>query len=145
MSDDDKLQRDWLLIEKIVGDSGAELHDVDDGAPELAPHEPSEAELDELAAALTPSQLAEQRAAVDALIREESERARVVKPARTAAKRAPLPPSLSRVELLAMVDQLRTAHPGQYAQHYRNLDGMTDETLRALVEDMLALAGDDEA
>ncbi len=145
MSDDDKLRRDWLLIEKIVGDSGVELHEIDDGAPELAPHEPGEAELDELAAAVTPAQVAEQRSAVDALIREEWERARAARPVRTAAKRRPLPPSLSRVELLAMVEQLRAAHPGQFAQHYRNLDGITDETVRALVEDMLALAGDDDA
>jgi hypothetical protein len=143
-TDDDQLRRDWLLIEAIVGDAGVELWELDDGAPDLAPHEPTEAELDQLAAAVTPAQLAEQRAAVDALIREEWQQARAAKPVRTTRKRETLSPSMSRVELLAMVEQLHAAHPGQFAQHYRNLDGMTDETLRALVEDMLALVDDDE-
>lgn len=144
-SKEDQARQDWLFLEKIIGDSGIELREIDDGAPELAAHEPSDAELAELARAVTVEQLADQRAAVDALIREDWQRARTSAPIRTATTRAPLRPDLSRLELLAMVHQLTAAHPGQFAQHYRNLDDMTDETLRALVEGMLALVDDDEA
>lgn len=144
-SKDDQAQQDWLFLEQIVGDSGIELREIDDGSAELAAHEPSDAELGELAAAVTPEQLADQRAAVDAVMREEWERARSKRPVRTTSKREPLRPDMPRLELLAKVRQLSEAHPGQFAQHYRNLDDMTDETLRALVEDMLALVDDDEA
>jgi hypothetical protein len=143
-SKDDQARRDWLFIDAIVGDSGIELRELDDGDPELAPHEPSDAELVELAAAVTSEQLAAQQAAVDALIRERWQRRRVAPPQRTISRRT-LEPGMSRLELLAMVDQLHGAHPGQFAQHYRNLDDMTDEMLRALVEDMLTLVDDDNA
>lgn len=143
-SKEDQALQDWLFLEQIVGDSGIELREIDDGAAELAAHEPSEAELGELAAAVTTDQLAKQRASADELIRENWRRAGARRPVRT-TKREPLRPDISRLELLAMIQQLSTAHPGQFAQHYRNLDDMTDETLRALVEDMLALVDDDEA
>lgn len=144
-SREDDARRDWLFIEQIVGDSGVELWEIDDGEAALAPHEPSEAEADELAAAVTPEQMDTQRAAVDALIRERGLRARASKPVRNAAQRAPLRADMTRLELLAMMRQLSASHPGQFAQHYRNLDDMTDDTLRALAEDMLALVNDDEA
>ncbi len=143
-SREDDARRDWLFIEQIVGDSGFELWEIDDGDAALAPHEPSEAEVDELAAAVTHEQIDAQRAAVDAIIRERGLRARTTKPVRT-PQRAPLRADMTRLELLAMVRQLSAAHPGQFAQHYRNLDDMTDDTLRALAEDMLALVNDDEA
>ena len=51
-SKEDEARRDWLFLEQIVGDSGLELWGVDDGDPVIADHEPSEAEADELAAAV---------------------------------------------------------------------------------------------
>jgi hypothetical protein len=141
-SKEDEARRDWLFLEQIVGDSGLELWGVDDGDPVIADHEPSEAEADELAAAVTPAHLDAQCAAVDLIVREHR-LARVIKPAPAETRRAPLRSDMSRLELLAMVQQLSAAHPGQFAQHYRNLDEMSDQTLRALVEDLLALADDD--
>ena len=144
--DDRELRRRWLALEQIVGDSGFELWDEDDRTADLAAHEPSEAELRALAATVTPEDLATQRAAVDELIRQEWQRGREARETRPmrAGGRVSAPATASRVDLLAMVTQLRAAHPGQFAQHYRNLDELDDDTLRALVEDMLALA-DDEA
>jgi len=141
MATDDEARRAWLAIEAIVGDSEIELDDLDDGDPVLAPHEPSDAQLAEWAAEVSPAKLAAQREGVDALIREAWAQARATRPTRAVARRT-LSPGLSRVELLAMVAQLHATHPGQFAQHYRNLDDMSDETLRALVEDMLALVDD---
>ncbi len=140
--EDDELRQLWLAIEAIVGDSEIELADLDDSAPSLSRHEPTEVQLDRWAAEVAPAELAAQRHTVDALIREEWQRARERKPARQPSKRPSLAADLSRGELLAMVQQLQAAHPQQFAQHYRNLDSMTDATLRALVEDMLALVND---
>jgi hypothetical protein len=145
MTSSDELHRLWLAVEAIVGDSEIALEARGDDRATLAKHEPSEVELDAYAAAVAPDQLTSQRATVDSIIRDEWQRARAAKPVRTVAKREPVSPSLSRAELLAMVEQLRGAHPQQFAQHYRNLDAMSDETLRALVEDMLALLHDEEA
>src|SRR5262249_15329261 len=142
MTSDAETRKLWLQIEAIVGDSEIELAHLDDGDPVLATHEPTEAELDELAGKVDPAALAAQRTNVDALVREAWERARERTPVRH-NKRVPLAPNLSRADLLAMVAQLQSAHPQQFAQHYRNLDDMSDENLRALVEDMLALINDD--
>ena len=61
-------EEDWLAIERLVGDSGFELWDANDGDPELAPHEPSDAELAELRATVAPEHLDAQRASVDAFV-----------------------------------------------------------------------------
>lgn len=132
----------WLQIEAVVGDSEIELADFDDGAPALGAHEPSEAELDELAATVAPAALAAQRKDIDAMIRDAWRQARETKPVRHGARPA-LSPDLPRAELVAMVAQLHARYPQQFAQHYRNLDEMTDENLRALLEDMLALIDDE--
>lgn len=142
-TDDEEARRAWLAIEAIVGDSEIELDDDDDGDPVFAAHEPTDEELRTWAAAVSPTALAAQREAVDLLIREAWSQARATKPIRRVSARQTLAPGMPRVELLAMVAQLHAAHPGQFAQHYRNLDEMSDETLRALVEDMLALVDDE--
>lgn len=142
-TDDDEARRAWLAIEAIVGDCEIELDDLDDGDPVLAPHEPTDEELAAWSAEVSPADLAAQRETVDALIRDAWAEARTTKPMRRMSARETLTPGMSRVELLVMVAQLQAAYPGQFAQHYRNLDDMSDETLRALVEDMLALVDDE--
>jgi hypothetical protein len=143
MTTDDEARRAWLAIEAIVGDAEIELADTDDGDPALAPHEPTDEELKACAAEVAPADLAAQREAADALIPEAWAHARATKSIRRTPPRQTLTPGMTRLELLAMVAQLQAAHPGQFAQHYRNLDDMNDATLRALVEDMLALVDDE--
>ncbi len=136
---DEEERRVWLSLEAMVGEAATELDALDDGEPELAPHEPSDDELRALGATIDPVKVDALDAQVQALIAAEWQRRLSAATTRRPTQRAPLSRSLSVAELLARRSALMAEHPG-LAQYHRELDDhLAPDVLRAQVEDMEAL------
>ena len=126
---------DWLMIDAVVGsafDEDEREHDVDAAATDVASRDADPATVAQLRSALS--------MAFDRIWRD---RLAMAADARHATRAVPLAAARPRVELLARLAALATRYPRLVAQH-RSLAGDSDETLRAMIEDIEAVTGDRE-
>ena len=125
--------RDWLMIDALVGgafDEDEREHDAE--AMDVASSDADPASVEQLRSALS--------MAFDRIWRD---RLAMASDAKHAPRAVPLAAARPRAELLARVAALATRYPTLVAQH-RSLAGDSDETLRAMIEDIEAVTGDRE-